>query len=262
MIVVGAVAYHPRVVTVWERFREWFGEQGLPIDYVLFSNYERLVEALLGGDVDLGWNTNTAFVTIEQRLGTQAPILGMRDVDADFATVLVRRKDDVLAETGDLAGRTLALGSRDSGHAAILPMHFLQQQGLDVAGGACELLRFDTDVGKHGDTGNSELHVMQSVVDGHADAGAVGDAMLAAFRAEGVPATNELEIFWRSPTYCHCNFTALPGFDEVLGERWLQTLLTMSYDDAKIRPAMDLEGVRRWLPGDRRGYESLAAAMA
>jgi hypothetical protein len=29
-----------------------------------------------------------------------------------------------------------------------------------------------------------------------------------------------------------------------------------------MRQAMDLEGVRRWLPGDRAGYASLAAAMA
>ena len=28
-----------------------------------------------------------------------------------------------------------------------------------------------------------------------------------------------------------------------------------------MRQAMDLEGVKRWLPGDRDGYESLAAAM-
>jgi phosphonate transport system substrate-binding protein len=35
----------------------------------------------------------------------------------------------------------------------------------------------------------------------------------------------------------------------------------MSYDDERMRPLMDLEGVRRWLPGERSGYESLAAAM-
>ena len=46
-ILVGAVAYHPRIVTIWEGFRDYFAGAGVPTDYVLYSNYERLVEALL-----------------------------------------------------------------------------------------------------------------------------------------------------------------------------------------------------------------------
>jgi ribosomal protein S18 acetylase RimI-like enzyme len=46
-LVLGAVAYDPRVVTIWEGFKVHFVEQGLPFDYILFSNYERQVEALL-----------------------------------------------------------------------------------------------------------------------------------------------------------------------------------------------------------------------
>ena len=44
---LGAVAYHPRIVTIWERFRTYFADAGLPTDYILFSNYERLVDGLL-----------------------------------------------------------------------------------------------------------------------------------------------------------------------------------------------------------------------
>ena len=32
MINLGAVAYDPKVVTIWEGFREWFAEQGLDFD--------------------------------------------------------------------------------------------------------------------------------------------------------------------------------------------------------------------------------------
>src|SRR5205807_116621 len=114
-LLVGAVAYHPRVVTVWEGFRTYFGDRGLDVDYVLYSNYERLVGALMDGVVDLGWNTNTAYVAAEARLGGGALVLGMRDVDADYATVLVARDGAAPAASAELAGRTLALGSRDSG---------------------------------------------------------------------------------------------------------------------------------------------------
>jgi ABC-type phosphate/phosphonate transport system substrate-binding protein len=66
---------------------------------------------------------------------------------------------------------------------------------------------------------------------------------------------------WRSPTYYHCNFTALPSFDAERAERWSAALLAMSYDDPALRGVMDLEGVKRWLPGDKSGYADLAAAM-
>ena len=258
---VGCVAYHPRIVTIWESFLDHFEAQGIPTDYILYSNYERQVGALLDGQIDIAWNTNTAFVATEQQLGGEARILGMRDVDAEFATVILTRRGETFDDVGDLAGRRLALGSRDSGHAAILPLHYLGEQGLDAAS-ACELVRFDTDLGKHGDTGDSELRVARAVADGTADAGAIGEPTLAAFRGERVPAVADLEVSWRSPTYYHCNFTALPSLDEGVAQRWKDALLAMTYDDPTQRQAMDLEGVKRWLPGDRDGYAALAAAMA
>jgi phosphonate transport system substrate-binding protein len=258
--VVGAVAYHPRVVTIWESFCVYFARRGVLVDYVLYSNYERLVNAVLDGDVHLGWNTNTAFVSLERKLGAEAQILGMRDLDAEFATVIVTRRGQEFDSPTALTGRTLALGSRDAGHTAILPLYFLEQQGLPATS-SCRLLRFDSDIGKHGDTGNSELAVVQAVAEGEADAGAIGAPTWARFRAEGLPATAGLAISWCSPTYYHCNFTALPSLEVERAARWQTALLEMSFDDPAVRPAMTLEGVHRWLPGDRAGYESLRAAM-
>jgi ABC-type phosphate/phosphonate transport system substrate-binding protein len=259
-LLIGAVSYHPRVVTIWESFRDYFAGRGTPVDYVLYSNYERLVEAVLRGEVEVGWNTNTAFVALDERVSGETEILGMRDVDEEFATVLVARRGELGEDpVAELAGRRLALGSRDSGHAAILPLHHLAEQGLDPE--AVELLRFDSDLGKHGDTGTSELEVLRAVAAGEADAGAIGDPTLAAFRAQGLGELAEVEVVWRSPSYHHCNFTALAGPGRERRERWAAELLAMSFDDPEMRPAMELEGVRRWLPGGREGYESLRAAM-
>ncbi len=259
-LLIGAVSYHPRVVMIWERFREYFAARDVPVDYVLYSNYERLVDAVLAGDVEIGWNTNTAYVALAEHAHCETEILGMRDVDAGFATVLVARRGELEGEVATgLSGRRLALGSRDCGHATILPLHFLHGEGLDPE--ETELLRFDRDIGKHGDTGISERSVIRAVAAGEADAGAVGEPMLAAFRAEGVPELGALEAIWRSPTYCHCNFTALAGPGRERRERWSQALVEMSFEDPQMRPAMELEGVRRWLPGDPDGYRSLAEAM-
>jgi ABC-type phosphate/phosphonate transport system substrate-binding protein len=167
--------------------------------------------------------------------------------------VIAARRGEALGQLDELDGKRLALGSRDSGHAAILPLHWVGLAGVEP-----RLVRFDSDLGKHGDTGDSELRVAEAVSRGDADAGALGDATWVALRAEGHPAVSELELAWRSPTYYHCNFTALPEFD---GRAWSDALLAMSYDDPTLRSAMDLEGVRRWLPADKRGYETLTDAM-
>lgn len=260
-LLVGAVAYHERVVPIWETFREYFAAEGVPVDYVLYSNYERQVEALLSGQIQIGWNTNTAYVRIRHAADQPVRILGMRDVDSDWATLMVTRKGEGVEQVSELAGRRLALGSRDSGHAAILPLYYLEKEGLDAAAD-CELIRFDTDLGKHGDTGDSELKVLRAVAGGEADAGAVGAPIWASLKSKADPLIQGLEVQWRSEDYYHCNFTVLGSLDEGVGDRWRNALLSMDYNDPALRTAMDLEGVKKWLPGDEKGYATLAEAMS
>src|SRR5258706_16329625 len=91
-ILVGAVAYDPKAVTIWEGIREHFRDQGVAMAFVLFSNYERQVESLLEGKIDVAWNTPLAHVLVWRRTNGTSISLGMRDSDRDFeARVLVRK---------------------------------------------------------------------------------------------------------------------------------------------------------------------------
>ncbi len=163
-IVIGAVAYDPRVVPIWEGMRDYFRATGPPIDYVLFSNYDSQVQALLNCQIDIAWNTNLAWVKAQRRTGGTCRALALRDVDANFTSILVARTDSGVRSLSDVKGKRLALGSADLAQAAILPVHFLRQSGID-AERECKLLRFDLDVGKHGDTGTSELEVLKALRD-------------------------------------------------------------------------------------------------
>src|SRR5262249_56620784 len=80
----------------------------------------------------------------------------------------------VIQPRRDLKGKRAASGSRDSGQAAILPRYFLKQNGIDPSQDITAI-RFDLDVGKHGDTGTSEVEVLNAIIKGEADAGAIGD---------------------------------------------------------------------------------------
>ena len=185
--------------------------------------------------------------------------LAMRDSDLGWTTVVVAPTGGAVASLADLQGRTLALGSRDSGHAAILPVHFLRQQGL-AEGRDYRSLRFDTDVGKHGDTGTSEVDVLRAVLDGRADAGAVGSPFWSNVEAQRIAPAGALRAVWTSPAYSHCMFTARRGLEPGVRREFVDALLAMSFDNPAHRPVLEAEGLRRWIAADVGGYDSLRQA--
>jgi ABC-type phosphate/phosphonate transport system substrate-binding protein len=259
-IVVGAVAYDPKAVTIWEMIRDLFRDRPHTLDYRLFSNYESQVDALFLGHVNVAWNTNVAWVRTKHRSKGKARALAMRDSDVGFTTKLVVRKGSGIKGPRDLKGKRVALGSRDSAQAAILPTHFLKEEGL-VEKKDYESLRFDIDVGKHGDTGGSELLVLKSLVEGEADAGTIGDSTWGMLLAQGAVDKGKVEAVWTSPGYCHCNFTALDVLPQEIAKSFVDGLLAMDYADPRVRAMMDLEGLKRWVPGRTEGYEVLEQAM-
>ena len=62
MLRIGAVAYAPYVVTIFEGIKRHFHHQGVELDWVLYSNYNALVDAFVSGEVDLAWNGPLAYV--------------------------------------------------------------------------------------------------------------------------------------------------------------------------------------------------------
>jgi phosphonate transport system substrate-binding protein len=258
-LIVGAVAYTPNVVTIWERICDYFADGPAEMDYLLFSHYGRQVEALLAGTIDIAWNTNLAWVrTVLQTQGA-CRALAMRDTDTVFRTLVVARAGSTVGGLNQLRGRRLALGSKDSAQAAILPVHYLSQAGLDPDD--VELIRTNSDLGKHGDTGRSELDALRAILDDRADAAAIGiNTWDAIGRGELMPGA--FEVVWQSPTYCHCNFTALPALSDERAEPWVAQLLGMDWDNPTHRPILEMEGLRRWVRPQLDGYASLFDAVA
>jgi ABC-type phosphate/phosphonate transport system substrate-binding protein len=259
-ILLGAVAYDPKVVTIWEGIREYFQEQGVPMDFALFSNYERQVESLLAGHIDVAWNTPLAHVRVRRRTGGKSLSLGMRDSDCGFHSKIVARKDAGIGRLSDLEGKTLAVGSRDSTQARILPLYFLKQEGVDLS--RVRILAFDTDLGKHGDTGTSELDVLAALNDGRAQAGALGDLIWAQEQSAGRIDSSKLEAFWTTPPFDHCMFDALPTLAQEKVDGFRRALFSMLWENPSHRRLLELEGLREWKPPREDGYESLRAALA
>ncbi len=258
-ILVGAVAYDPKVVTIWEGIRAYFQDQGVRMDFALYSNYERQVESLLRGHIDIAWNTPLAHVLVQQRTSNQSLSLGMRDSDQDFRSKILVRRDAGIKSLSDLEGKTLAVGSRDSTQARILPLHFLRQESVDLD--KVNLLAFDTDVGKHGDTGTSEIDVLSALHDGRAQAGAVGDLIWVLEQSAGRIDANVIEVLWTTPPFDHCMFDALPSLAAEKAERFKKALFAMDWNDPRHRHILELEGLKQWMPPREEGYETLRDAL-
>jgi len=257
-ILLGAVAYDPRVVTIWEGIREYFLDEGVPLDFALFSNYERQVEELLAGHIDIAWNTPLAHVRVKQRIDSVS--LGMRDSDRDFHAKVVVRRDAGIETLSDLHGKRLAVGTRDSTQARILPLYFLREEGIDLA--RVQIVPFDSDPGKHGDTGNSELDVLRALNEGRADAGTIGDLVWVNEQAAGHVDASKIAVLYTTPGFDHCMFDALPSLSQAKREGFQRVLFAMKWDNPRHRRLLELEGLREWMPPREEGYRSLEKALA
>jgi phosphonate transport system substrate-binding protein len=261
-LVLGAVAYDPKVVTIWDGFRVWLRGQDLPFDYVLYSNYERPAEDLVAGRIHLAWNSPLAWVRARRLAATAGVSLlpvTMRDTDCALTSVIAVRADSPAQSAGDLRGRVVATGAVDSPQATLLPLSLLRGAGLQP-GADVQVLRFDVGVGLHGDHIGGEREAARALAAGQADAACMVDSNLMLFAREGVlpPGTR---VIAQTPPYDHCTMTAGPAADAALAGRFRELLLGMSYADPELRPLLDLEGLKEWRPPRLEGYQQLERAV-
>ncbi len=258
-ILLGAVAYDAKVLTLWEAMRDHFRAQGVALEFALFSSYERQVEALLGGHLDVAYDDPLAHVRVKRRTEGRSITLAMRDIDRDFTTKILVRRDAGIGALTDLHDRTVAIGSRDSAHARILPLFFLRRAGVEVD--RLKLLPFEHDLGKHGDTPRSEIEVLAALHDGRAHAGAVGSVVWQAEQAAGRVDPHRVETLWTTPAYDHHALDVMPGLPEQKAKDLTRVLFEMRWNNPKHRKLLEVEGHRQWLPGHDEGYAHLVAAL-
>jgi phosphonate transport system substrate-binding protein len=262
-LLLGAVAYDPKVVTIWDGFQRYFERQGLAFDYVLFSNYERQVESLFAGHIHVAWNSPLAWLQCERiasALGRRAEAICMRDTDCGLTSVIFVRSGAGIRSIDDLKGKRVAVGAHDSPQATLIPLSFIADRGLNP-GKDFEVLIFDKLVGKHGDHIGGEREAARALLRGEADAACCIDGNHLLFTQESILPPGATRVIAHTPTYDHCNFTVLDGAPAQEVHRFRELLLGMPYSDPDVRPLLDMEGLKRWQPGRTEGYASLDAAL-
>ncbi|WP_369138149.1 phosphate/phosphite/phosphonate ABC transporter substrate-binding protein [Modestobacter versicolor] len=263
VLLMGAVAYDPKVVTIWEGFRRWLADAGLPFDFVLYSHYERQVEDLVAGSLDAAWNSPLAWVRsvrLAAAAGRTVRSAVMRDTDQDLTSVVVVRADSGIGTVADLKGATVATGAIDSPQATLLPLSFLRAQGLDPDGDLT-VRRFDVGVGLHGDHVGGERDAARALLAGEVDAACMIDGNHLLFTQEGVLPAGTTRVLAQTPVFDHCTMTLVDTAPPALAGRFVELLLSMSYGDPVVRPLLDLEGLRQWRVGRTSGFGPLTTAV-
>jgi ABC-type phosphate/phosphonate transport system substrate-binding protein len=231
---------------------------------VLYSNYEKQVDDLLDGRIDIAWNSPLAWVRA-RRLATatdrSATATVMRDTDQDLTSVVLVNGDAAIDDVTALAGRTVAVGALDSPQSRLIPLAHLAGEGaaLDTE---VEVRRFDVMVGKHGDHVGGERDAVTALLQGDADAACIIGANVLAFAQEGLIPPDRLRVLSETQPYDHCVFTVIDdAVDPATRARFDELLLSMSYDDPAVRPLLELEGLREWRPGRTTGFGQLERAV-
>ena len=108
-----------------------FRRQGIELEWVLYSDYDAMVDAFVSGYLDLAWNGPLGYVKIRSLLDEPCRVIAMRDVDVGFVTHLIAGADSDIVTVEDLIGKRFAFGRRGSEQAGLVPHHMIKEAGLN-----------------------------------------------------------------------------------------------------------------------------------
>lgn len=253
---IGVVSYCEGVSGIWSGMRDRLLARDFDLTFRLFDTYEQQNSSLIAGEIDIAWNGPLAHIQLERSTnGTNIP-LGMRDVDRDFASLLIANKH--VSPTEFKNGSTVVAGTRDSPQAYILPFAHFKEHGIDLK--SLQVVRYDRDLGKHGDTALGELEVLKHLV---ADSGTRGVfGLVSKLEFDRCKNKHDLRIVQRFPHFDHCQFDCLPAMDPAARVAFQHCLWDMDISHAEDAPVMREEGIhQRWMPARESGYDLMRRAL-
>ena len=253
---LGGVA-SPSHMTVFQGLETLFKRKGIEMDWVLYSDYDSMIDDFVEGKIDLAWNGPLGYVKIQSRLDQPCQVIAMRDVDINFTTCFITQPDSDIITVEDLKGRSFAFGNRSSEQAGLLPYYFLKEVGIDPRKDLA-LSTFFED--RKPGTLTGERDVIERVRSGEYDAGSVAQRTLQTLSENGTLQPDSVRTFWTSPGYSHCCFTAQRDMDPNVAREIEQAFLSVDYSDPLGKEVLDAEGCKSFVPGISEGWEMLSKA--
>ena len=234
-----------------------FKRQGIDLEWVLYSDDMAVVDAFVAGEIDMAWNGPLNYVRIKQRLEDPCRVIAMRDVDFDFVTHFVTQPGSEIVTVEDLMGKRFALGKRGSVETGLLAHYFLKQSGMNPKVDLAACTFFDE---RQAPTGFDQKDVLDRVVSGEYDAGAVSGRGLSSLVENGTVAADAVRVFWTSPSYSHCCFTAQSDMEPSLYRQLEDAFESVDASDPAGKAILEAEACNSISRGISEGWEILEKA--
>ncbi len=242
---------------VFQGLETLFRRRGIDLEWVLYSDYDTMAEAFASGYIDLAWNGPLGYVKIRRLLDEPCNVIAMRDVDIGFTTHFIARADSGIETVEDLKGRRFAFGRRGSEQAGLVPHYLLKQAGINPAKDLSAASFFEQRDSK---TRSDERDVVERVVSGEFDAGSVSQRTMETMAEDGSLPRDQVRIFYSSPSFSHCCFTAQRGMDASLADEIEAAFLSVTGTDEVEEAVLRGEACSSFVPGIDHGWELIEEA--
>ncbi len=234
-----------------------FKRLGIDLEWVLYSDDIAVVDAFVAGEIDLAWNGPLNYVRIKQQLEEPCSVIAMRDVDFDFVTHFVTQPGSEILTVEDLMGKRFAFGKRGSAEAGLLANYFLKQSGINPKVDLAACTFFDQ---RESTTSFDQKDVVDRVISGEYDAGAVSGRGLSSLVEKGAVAADAVRVFWTSPSYSHCCFTAQSNIEPSLYRQLEEAFESVAGSDPAGKAILEAEDCNSMARGISQGWEIMEIA--
>lgn len=242
---------------VFQGLEKLFRRRGIEMDWVLYSDYDVMVDAFVAGDIDLAWNGPLGYVKIKRLLDEPCQVIAMRDVDIGFTTHFIARTGSGIETVEDLKGRRFAFGRRASEQAGLVPYYLLKQTGINPGSDLAVASFFEQ---RQSATRSDERDVVERVASGEFDAGSVSQRTMETMAEDGSLPRDNVRIFYSSPPYSHCCFTAQRNLEPSLAREIEEAFLSVTGNDEVEEAVLKGEACSSFVPGIDTGWELIEAA--
>ncbi len=242
---------------VFQGLETLFRRRGIEMDWVLYSDYDAMVDAFVAGDIDLAWNGPLGYVKIRRRLDEPCSVIAMRDVDIGFTTRFIACAGSGIETVEDLKGRRFAFGRRSSEQAGLVPYYLLKQAGINPGSDLAAASFYEQ---RPSPARSDERDVVERVISGEFDAGAVSQRTMDAMSWDGSLPRGQVRIFYSSPPYSHCCFTARSGLESSLFREIEAAFLSVTGADEVERAVLKGEACSSFVSGIQDGWDLIEEA--
>lgn len=229
---LGVVASASQVVAHWSGLEEWLRRAGVPLEFVVYLHYERLVEDLVAGRLHVAWNSPLGWVRARRLAaarGARVRPLVMQHCDRDVVSLLLARSGSGLTTIADLKGRNVGLGAVDAPYTNLIPQSLLRRANL-VPGKDVTVTSFGSCSGLHGGGGRRGRDLVRALQTGEVDAVALTRPDLRRLLGEGAVAAGAVHVVAEAAPCDGHNLTAVDGAPSYLVERLAAVLQSGAAD--------------------------------